>query len=164
MKGNNPTFDAVREYFSNPDWQASQTKDRPILNLQYKNSSNGTRQQWKCTAVVEEDLFDGKITFFSFLPLKTSRDTSDTKIEEIAELLHRINYVEDIGNFEISYEIGQVRCKTGIEVVISENIMPILIDSLVTNNIRLVKKYLPIIEQVNRGELTPVEAIDNNDN
>ena len=159
-KNNNPTFKIVKQYFSPRKWKAYHFSGKPVLDLLYQDSSSEVKQQWGCAVVVDEDSFNGKIAFFSRIPFRASKD----RTEEIAELLHRINYVEDIGNFELSetsYGTGQIRCKTCVGVVISENITPILLESIVRNNINLVKKYLPIIEQVNQGKLLPSEAIEN---
>ena len=144
----------ILEYFSEGDWGLSPVGDNLTLKLENDNADG----KWKCIAIAKERVITKRIIFYSIVPFLAFED----KIEAIAELINRINYIEEIGNFEINYMKGQVRCRTSInltEVEFTDDLMSNLVDE----NLELTGKYLPIIDQVNKGELLPMDAIDDDD-
>lgn len=159
MSNNNQTFKIISEHFLESDWQASQLGEQPILNLHYKGRFEGARiEEWKCQVIAKENQHFKTVVFLSFVPLIIQKN----QIKLIAELLHRINYLENIGDFEINYDTGQIRCKTSVQVS-NIDISSDLICNLEGNNTDLVGKYLPAIRQVNQGELMPFDVIDEDD-
>ena len=155
----NLSFETIKKYFSAEDYEATQVGERPVLNLKFEERFDRNRiEKWSGQIIVEDDGSLRKIVLFSFVPFKISED----KQELVAELLNRINYAEDVGNFEMNYNTGQVRCRTSIEII-SDNITSKIIYGIDTNNSDLMGKYLPIIDQVNQGELLPMDAIDDDD-
>ena len=147
-------YQQVVDYFSEGDWNPSQAKNDSIIYLENDNTDG----EWKCVVIVKELILTKKIIFLSLIPFIAFRD----KRETIIELLNRINYIEDIGNFEMNLSTGQIRCKTSInltEVEFTDDLMSNLVDE----NLELTGKYLPIIDQVNKGELLPMDAIDDDD-
>ena len=155
---NSPSFEAIRKYFSAEDHEASQVGSQPILNLRFDGSFDDRDEEWKGQIILQETRSFKKVILFSFVPFKISED----KQELIAELLNRINYAEDVGSFEMNYNTGQVRCRTSIEII-SDNITSNHLYGIDTNNTDLMGKYIPIIDQVNKGELLPMDAIDDDD-
>ena len=155
---NNKTFETVKQHFIAEDYQATQVGSQPILNLRFDGSFDDRDEEWKGQVIVQETGFFKKIVLFSFIPFLISRDRQ----ELVVELLNRINYAEDIGNFEMNYNTGQVRCKTSVEVMDIDINIEILY-GVVTNNTNLMGKYIPMIDQVNKGELLPMDAIDDDD-
>ena len=155
---NNKTFETVKQHFIAEDYQATQVGSQPILNLRFDGSFDDRDEEWKGQVIVQETGFFLKIVLFSFIPFLISRDRQ----ELVVELLNRINYAEDIGNFEMNYNTGQVRCKTSVEVMDIDINIEILY-GVVTNNTNLMGKYIPMIDQVNKGELLPMDAIDDDD-
>ncbi|MEO0970246.1 MAG: hypothetical protein AAFX80_18440, partial [Cyanobacteria bacterium J06639_18] len=97
--------------------------------------------------------FSGKMIFYSIAPFYIRRESK----EHIAEFLHRINYSINIGNFELNFDTGEVRCKTSVEVI-KDDINSNLIFCVVENNLSLMSKYLGGIIAVNEGKLLPEEA------
>ena len=158
VESNSQAFEAVKEYFSAPDYEASQVGDKPILDLKFEGSFGDRDEEWKAQIIVSDNISFKKVVLFSFIPFKITRG----KQEEVVELLNRINCVEDIGNFELNYNTGQVRCKTSFEVM-SENITSNLLYSIETKNTDLMGKYIPMIDRVSKGELLPMDAIDDDD-
>ena len=159
MVNNSSTFKMVRECFSAPDYEATPVGNKPILNFKFEERFDGGRdEEWKAQIVVSEYAFFKKIALFSFVPFKIS----ENKQEEVVELLNRINYAEDIGSFEMSYDTGRVRCKTSIQIT-EDNLSSDVIIGIVEANTDLMGKYLPIIDQVSKGELLPMDAIDDDD-
>ena len=159
MNEENQTFEIVKKCFSAPDYEATQAGNKPILYLKFEERFDGDRdEKWEATIIVSEYAFFQKIILFSFIPFNISRD----KQELVVELLNRINYAEDIGSFEMDYNTGRVRCKTGIQIV-EDNVNSDIIIGIEESNSNLMGKYIPIIDQVNKGELLPMDAIDDDD-
>ena len=133
QKDENKTLKVLVEYFLKRQWQVTQSINNSILYIEYKDNLNRSVYQWKCRAIVNETIFKRKIVFFSFIPFRISSDN----IELVTELLHKINCLEDFGNFEINYEREKARCKTGVEIR-RDSITSSLIQDVVENNIELI--------------------------
>jgi hypothetical protein len=63
-----------------------------------------------------------------------------------------------IGNFEMSYETGDLRYKTSIDVE-GDRLTPALVKQLVYSNVAAMDFYLPSIMTTIYGKMSPAEAL-----
>jgi hypothetical protein len=73
------------------------------------------------------------------------------------EYLTRINYGLIIGNFEMDFDDGEIRYKTSIDVE-DDPLTPALIRPVIYVNLLNMDRFLPGLEAVLTGELTPQAA------
>ena len=75
-----------------------------------------------------------------------------------AEFLTRANYGLSIGNFELDYEIGQVRFKTSLDFE-DNDLTPSLIRNAIYPAVRTMNTYLPGLMKVMYASMSPADAI-----
>lgn len=76
----------------------------------------------------------------------------------LAELITRINYGLSSGNFEMDLSDGEIRYKTSVDVS-GDRLSAALFNNLLDPNLAAVDTYLPALEAVRDGRLTPAEAV-----
>lgn len=76
----------------------------------------------------------------------------------MAELLCRINYGLLVGNLEMDWEDGELRCKTSIDFEGSEVEGP-LVTGMIRANIGILDRYTDAILAVASGSASPADAI-----
>lgn len=81
------------------------------------------------------------------------------RMPAVAEFITRANYGAYIGNFELSYGSGEVRCKSSIDFE-GEALTDHLIRNTLYPAARLMDTYLPGLVQVINHSLAPREAIE----
>ncbi len=76
----------------------------------------------------------------------------------MAEFLTRANCKLPIGNFEMSFDSGEVRFRTSVDV---EDTMldPAMLDNLVTANLAVIEFYLPGIDAMHRDGAVAAEEV-----
>ena len=121
---------------------------RPIISTGYRGD-NGT---WRCYAQAREE--EEQFIFYSVLD---THITEDRRLA-VSEFLTRANYGLIIGNFELDFTDGEVRCKTSISVK-GEQLTKDLIEPMVYINVAMMDRYMPGIMRVAYGGATPEEAI-----
>ena len=141
-------FDMVLKYFIDNGWEVSRHDVLPVLRMAYE----GDNGNWICYARVRED--PRQFIFLSVL----SENVPESRRRAVAEFLTRANFGLNIGNFEMDFEDGEVRYKTGIDVTY-DHLTPGLIESLVVGNLVPMDDYLPGISAVIAGDQSPAEAI-----
>lgn len=95
---------AVRVYLGN-GWPADELED----GLGFALTIEGTDSTWSALALTEADTF----TFYSLSPV----DARPDRFAEVAEYLHRANHGLVTETFEMDYDTGEVRLRTGIELL-----------------------------------------------
>lgn len=80
-------------------------------------------------------------------------------ITAVAEFITRANYGAYIGNFELCYTSGEVRCKSSIDFE-GELLSERLIRNTIYPAVRLMDTYLPGLIRVITHNASPHEAID----
>lgn len=140
-------YQAMLNFFSEEDWEFTKLQGKLILRLVFK----GANGLWNCFALANEE--QQRFLFYSICPLAIPEINRNA----IAEFLTRANYGIEIGNFELDFDSGEIRCKTSLDVT-GDRLTPALIKSLVYTNVLTIDRYLPGIRAVLEGT-TPVDAI-----
>ncbi|AFY70360.1 protein of unknown function DUF1790 [Thalassoporum mexicanum PCC 7367] len=141
-------FQAVTQFLDSKNWQYSQEEGTSNLNMGFA----GEHGRWICYARIHQE--QEQFIFYSICPV----DAPDFAKLRTAEFLTRVNHGLIIGNFELDFNTGEIRFKTGIDVEGSE-LNPALVKSLILNNVFTMDRYLNKIIDVIDGEVTPAEAI-----
>jgi hypothetical protein len=113
----------------------------------------GLQGEWLSVAIVREEAQE--FVFYSVAPQFVSEDRRMI----VAEYLMRANYGLSIGNFEMDFDDGEVRFRTGIDVE-NDELSPALLKSLIYSNWVTMDRYLRGLQAVMADELSPVDAIE----
>jgi hypothetical protein len=142
-------LDTAISFFTEDGWTFTQLEGRTVLQL---SATTADGQRWNCFAEAREE--QAQFIFYSVSPVNAPEE----RLPDVAEFLTRANYGLVIGNFEMDWNDGEIRCKTSIDVE-SDRLSKALIKQLVYPNVRLMGRYLPGILAVIKGNATPTEAI-----
>lgn len=140
-------IDNAAEYFRQQKWTIEAASDRPVLRLPFEHQG----EVWMCYAEAREE--QNRVIFYTVLPV----NVPDAQRRTMAELITRANYGLAVGNFELDFGDGELRCKTSIDVS-GDRLSHALLHQLVVINLRLVRHYLPAVRGVLAGA-TPFDAI-----
>jgi hypothetical protein len=141
-------FDALATFFRNESWPYTQIDNQPALQLGYR----GEAGEWLCYCQARDDVF--QFVFHSVCPLTVP----PAKRLAMAEFLTRANYGMLIGNFEMDFEDGEIRYKTGVNLE-DTNLTDSMIRPQVYANVLMMDKYLPGINSVIYSDVAPKDAI-----
>jgi hypothetical protein len=141
-------LETVIGFFTEDDWTFTKLQGQPVLQMAYQGD-NGV---WNCYAQAREP--QSQFVFYSIYPTPAPED----KRLAMAEFLTRANYGLTIGNFEMDFNDGEIRFKTSIDVE-GDLLTTDLIKQLVYANVMMMDHYLPGIQAVMDGEMSPEEAI-----
>jgi hypothetical protein len=128
------------------DWQ--ETTDDEVIRAEV----TGEHGAWAVFAVGREK--DSRCTIYSQVPWTTP----EAQRLEMAEAITRINFGLPLGNFEMDFADGEIRFKTSIDVT-GERMTTSLFEDLFEPNITTLDLYLPALEAVRDGRMTPREAV-----
>ena len=139
----------IKEYLQENDWQFTQVKDKDIFLF----GIAGKNGNFQCIADIVED--EHKFIFFSVY----GANVPPEKRPQLLELINYLNVNFFVGNFEMDYQDGEIRYRTGVylEFIIPNKNM---IDQLIMTNIITMDKYLPALTGVMFGGLSTLQAID----
>ncbi|MDY6784813.1 MAG: YbjN domain-containing protein [Cyanobacteriota bacterium] len=143
-----PILQAILSFFTEDDWSFQKITSEPAVRLAFE----GENGKWNCYAKAREE--QQQMVFYSLCPVVVPSD----KRRAAAELIARANYGLIVGNFELDFKDGEIRYKTSIDVE-GESLNSNLIKPLVYANVMMMDEYLPAIEAVVEGKLSPEEAI-----
>jgi hypothetical protein len=139
----------VKEYFEKKEWLFSQVKDKATFLF----GIGGNNGNFQCIANVEEDKH--RLGFLSVCGANTPIE----KRGQMLELINRLNFNFFLGNFEMDFEDGEVRYRTGFffeSIEANEYIL----DQLIMTNIAAMDKCLPALMGVMFGGLPASEALE----
>ena len=128
------------------DWQ--ETSDDEVIRTDVPGESG----VWACFIVARQK--DSRCTVYSQAPWETPEDQR----AEMSELVTRINFGLPIGNFELDFADGEIRFKTSIDVS-GAHLSPELFEGIFEPNVATMDLYLPALEAVRDGRLTPKAAV-----
>lgn len=128
------------------DWH--ETGDEEVI----RTDITGENGAWACYVVARER--EGRCTVYSQAPW----ETPEARRIEMAELLTRINFGLPVGNFEMDFADGEIRFKTSLDVS-GHRLAPELFDNLFEANLATTDVYLPALEAVRDGRLSPKAAV-----
>jgi hypothetical protein len=142
-------FDAVVDYLKADEWYPHLIENETACSMTFQ----GQTGQWTCVAETFED--DDEFVFYSGCPIQAPQE----KRHSIAELLCRINYVLTIGNFEMDFEDGEIRCRTSLNLM-GHPLGAMLISQIVYQNVTAMNHYLPAILMIIKEDLSPTQALE----
>lgn len=129
------------------EWQ--ETSDDEVIRAEI----TGENGAWACFVVARQK--ESRCTIYSQAPF----ETPEVHRLAMSELLTRINFGLPLGNFEMDFNDGEVRFKTSIDVS-GDHLSAELFDDLFEPNISTLDLYLPALEAVRDGRLTPKDAVE----
>ncbi len=129
-------------------WVFAPVEGQATLAMGYK----GEHGMWSCYAHVDEER--SALVFYSV----TDRPVPERYRQAASEFLTRANFGLVLGNFELDFSDGETRFKTSVELGPTDP-TPELLRPVIYANIAAMDRYLPGIDGVSRGSLTPQEAV-----
>ncbi len=138
----------VQRFLDEDAWRYERVGESALLRMGFE----GTHGSWTVIAQVKEDY--EQVCFYSVWPNKTP----ESKRAATAEYLMRANFGMPLVCFEMDYETGEVRCRTGIDVEGGE-LAPTMIKNLLYMNVLTFDRYLPGLNKVVYGDVSPAAAI-----
>ncbi|NJN81726.1 MAG: YbjN domain-containing protein [Caldilineaceae bacterium] len=143
-----PIRDAFLRFLEESQWSYTQTDDPGLLQMIYFADT----ASWICYARFREAY--GQLVFYSLCPLSVP----EPRRPAVAEFITRANYGVMLGAFEMDFEDGEVRCRTGLTVEDVE-MSSGLIRPIVIANLAVMARYLPALTAVISSQMTPLDAI-----
>lgn len=140
-------FETLIQFFQDEEWPFTQIEDSPALKLPFK----GKNGEWACYTQAA----DGQFIFHSVLPILVPEKLRPA----MAEFITRANYGMNIGNFEMDFEDGEIRYKTGITLE-DEGLTQSMIRPQVYANVIMMDRYLPAMLDVIYGGVKPKDAVE----
>ena len=140
-------LEIMAAYFQEQQWTFEQATDRPLLRLPFDHRGEG----WTCYAEAREA--QHRVIFYAVPPVTVP----EHRRAAAAELIARANFGVTIGNLELDFADGEVRCKTSLDVT-GDRLSPALMHSLVLANLKVMHHYLPAVKAVIAGA-TPADTI-----
>ena len=125
-------------------------EDGDVLRLSFTDGDTGL--SWTCVAYAYDD--EDLLVFFSVAP----DDVPEDRRAAVAEYLTRANYGLPLGNFEMDWSDGEVRCRTSVHIADAPLTLGV-IRSIVATNLGLMMRYLPGLLAVVRDEAGPEAAV-----
>ncbi|MCL6450717.1 MAG: YbjN domain-containing protein [Acetobacteraceae bacterium] len=141
-------YNAVLKFLREDNWRFSEIEGMPAIRL----GMSGRNGNWLCYGHAREE--QQQFVFYSVCAVKVPEE----KRQAMAEFLTRANYGMVIGNFEMDFSDGEIRCKTSIDVE-GERLTSALIKPLIYANVAMMDRYLPGINAVIYGGVSPKEAV-----
>jgi hypothetical protein len=129
----NSIFEEMSKFFTQDGWQYTKIKGEPILHLIF----SGENAQWNCYAKAREK--QQQMVFYSICPVKVP----ENKRLAMAEFITKANFDTIVGNFEMDFNDGEIRCKTSIHVE-GDRLSFALIKNLVYANVSMMDEYVPL--------------------
>jgi hypothetical protein len=142
-----PLFEAVFKFFDEEGWPVAEVSQESVLYLPFQ----GQHGQWMCYAQVRPEL--NQIMFYSYCPVAAPAE----RRAAVAELIIRINFNVAVGNFDLDYELGQIRYRTSLDLT-GAQWDAALLRMLVYINVGMMDQYLPSILATCYGTAEPVAA------
>ena len=134
--------------FEDRDLEWHETSDDEVI----RGEVTGDNGAWACYVVARQQ--ESRCTIYSQAPW----ETPESQRLEMSELLTRINFGLPLGNFEMDFADGEVRFKTSIDVS-GTRLSGELFEDLFEPNIATMDLYLPALEAVRDGRLSPKAAV-----
>jgi hypothetical protein len=138
----NIIFEQIAKFFTQDGWQYTKMKGESVLHLMF----SGENAQWNCYAKAREK--QQQMVFYSICPVKAP----ENKRLAMAELITKANFETIVGNFEMDFNDGEIRCKTSIHVE-GDRLSFALIKNLVYANVSMMDEYLPLFLSVIDGDV-----------
>jgi hypothetical protein len=145
----NTLIDDVVAYFEVRGWPISRHESLPIVRMDFATDNT------EGTMFVQVFPARRRVVAYAALPDRVP----EARRVEVAELLTRANGALAVGNFELNFDDGEVRFRSGIDLG-STPLTDELIDPLVQSCLVSVGDHAPAIRAVADGTQTPQAAIE----
>ena len=141
-------YESVLAFLQEDQWRYEEIPGESAIRLSF----TGQNARYDCFGRVNEahEVF----VFYSIIPVRVP----ETQRLLVAELLARINYGLNIGNFELDMNDGEIRYKTSIDVE-GGDLTPRMAETLIAVNISTTDRYFPSFADVMYAGVAPVEAV-----
>ena len=141
-------FDSVIAFLQEDNWRYEENRE----DFSIRFSFTGKNARYDCFGRVNEE--HEIFVFYAIIPIRVS----ETQLLLVAELLARINYGLNIGNFEMDMNDGEIRYKTSIDVE-GGDLTSHMVETLIAVNISTTDRYFPSFAEVMYAGTTPAEAV-----
>lgn len=141
-------FDSVVAFLQEDDWRYEEIPGELAIRFSF----SGKNARYECFGQANED--HEIFVFYTLLPVRVPEEQR----LNIAELLARINYGLNIGNFELDMNDGEIRYKTSIDVEGGELSIR-MAETLIAVNISTTDRYFAAFTDVLYGGVVPLEAV-----
>lgn len=139
----------VLAYLQRADWDVEQQPDR----RQLRAAVEGPSGRFDCFVRVHDA--EQQIAIYSICPRHAPPGTRAAT----GEFLHRLNFGMILGNFELDHDDGEIRCKASLDVE-GEPLSDAQIARLLDVSVLSMSRYLPLLEAVADGTMTPLQAME----
>lgn len=141
-------YDALSNYLTRSEWQFAPVEDGVSVALRFK----GDDDEWSCVAQALED--EGIFLFFSIVP----DDVATGRRQAVGEFVTRANYGMLTGAFELSFDSGDLRYRTGLRLGLLSNddwaaggLAEQLVEEAVRSNLVTMNTYITALRAVVGG-------------
>ncbi len=141
-------FDSVVAFLQEDDWRYEEIPGELAIRFSF----SGKNARYECFGQANED--HEIFVFYSIVPIRVAEAQRQT----VAELLARINYGLNIGNFELDMNDGEIRYKTSIDVEGGE-LTGRMVETLIAVNISTTDRYFAAFTDVLYAGVAPLEAV-----
>ena len=141
-------FDSVVAFLRADNWRYEEIPCEPAIRFGF----TGRNARFECfgRANEEHEIF----VFYTVIPVRAPGEQRHI----ITELITRINYGLNIGNFELDMDDGEIRYKTSIDIEGGE-LSPRMVETLLSVNISTTDRYFPSFTDVLYAGAAPAEAV-----
>lgn len=140
---------AVLDFLRVDGWPFVEADPGEPVRLSFKGASGA----WTCLVTMDDE--SSQVAFYSLCPIVVPGPS----IVAAAELLHRINAGLHLGCFELEYDTGNVRYRTGAAWA-GVAVDAALLRPLLYVNVSMMDRYLPALATVAFGGTKPTDALD----
>jgi hypothetical protein len=141
-------FDSVVAFLQEDDWRYEEIPGELAIRFSF----SGKSARYECFGQANED--HEIFVFYSIVPIRVAEEQRQI----VAELLARINYGLNIGNFELDMTDGEIRYKTSIDVEGGE-LTRRMVETLIAVNISTTDRYFAAFTDVLYSGVAPLEAV-----
>lgn len=141
-------FDSVVAFLQEDNWHYEELPGESAIRFGF----TGKNARYDCFGRANED--HEIFVFYTIVPVRVPEAQRNT----VAELLARINYGLNIGNFEMDMSDGEIRYKTSIDVEGGE-LTARMVETLIAVNISTTDRYFPSFADVLYAGTEPAEAV-----
>ncbi len=141
-------FDSVTAFLQEDNWRYEELPDESAIRFGF----TGKNARFECFGRVNEE--HEVFVFYTIVPIRVSEGQRLL----IAELLTRINYGLNIGNFELDMNDGEIRYKTSVDAE-GGDLTARMVETLITVNISTTDRYFSSFTDVMYAGTAPTEAV-----
>lgn len=142
-------LDVAERYLRQQAWKFERSPDRPELWMVFSCESG------KWFTILQERAHLNQLVVYSAVMVPAPEDRRGA----VSEFITRINYGMVLGNFELDFGDGEVRCKTSVDAGDGE-FGGALVEPVVDMNFAMMRRFLPGIMAVAFEGVDPGDAVE----